>query len=1440
MLALSCAASALELFDDFNDNSLDTSKWGTWTSHSTLNQSVTEANMELTLEAGGTLYTQMSFDPVNPGGVTASGDITLNQLSDRLFFYTHGGTLGTEDNERHGGLRWQIFGGPGSGVHLDEVRLRNHITGSVSFNEDMNTLQGIVAGQTLLHFTMFADGTSATFEITPATNDTSGASGQFLASATGLQTLSWIHPERYVMFQNNGANNVFMNMDDLRISAAPEPVVHPVITDVYRADMGAMQFDSVAGVDYKLQYLAEGTTNLWFETGAFAAGTGGTMHLFDPAGYSSNKTYRIVPSTFVDPVGPSVLICSPKGTLTPHVDLQWLKDLHGAGFEPDYLDHHQDFSWARISQYNVLIIYGCPAAAANAGFQFPATGPRLAEYNSLIEDFLAAGGGVFMMVHTDNGDSRVRTLTEPWGARLPIEWYVESDGSKIEPLPRMRGGSHESLVLVDQVAASPISTGGERLWLPYGRRWNASWNGPIAVDTNWQVVVKGSATSSTDPGVQEPHPLPLPPDPLIRPGGVLEPDLLAIREYGNGRIVFCTQGPMWSVGQGTHWLYDRHCLSAGFNSIPSDFEALIFNALDWLAAPSITSGNVGGYDADIARFDPPNLSPSVFAQFNPHVWQNSELDMSQPSGGGTLYRGLIGAQTALTGGSGTVLDYANAARSAGLDFVVFMEQFDMLTFGELTALGTDCTANSDGTLLLLPGYTIDSNIGNHLFFTGHSLPWPTPLTLTGPGNTLLNIQYQDSQGVYGVNSAVLNWILAHGRYNPGQMIGYYNFDDPRAMQIPDLKGCSANAVRFYDQGTLVEDRTQDFIDSAEGTLTQLPVAVNVVRSPQELTQEAQSGNALTYAHGNSLTTLVADALRWNSQYDALNVYASDGPVIEKWTQAFRAVTYGAEPFVVNSDLMPADLHVTAAAGLQEIRVLNGNRLVRRFLPGGATSFRQILQLPGLVQQNLVLEVEDLQGGKTVGYPLRCWKEGSFGIAYCGDHVNDCGRQYLARGIGIFQTHRYPDFNGGLTWDGGPKGLRPIIHFDQNHPRVRSNLGEEGEKRHNIPILEFNDDQAIVLRSPVPEVYDPMIPHVNAWHTYGPKDPATQLTAVRRYTEFNQPLTGVAGTGWAAIGDRSGAAVANFECDLTFLQNLTINEMRLLRTQWYSPRTATLVIGRNTPVERPISGTGAIVERVDTGEWFGFYSPESYNNALFVNRGEPVEVRVNFDPSGTFYVWVTADLAGQAVATDEMHHYELFSVNEPLDAESGIPRFERILGYLAQPEGMQVLQGARLPGDEFIDVQADAVNHQVELQVPAPTNAIGITIPVRVHGLNQNWSAGMYQIKGHSTGYYTDGEDEYTSLGFDFDSRVYAALFPDQVPLTHVVIGHPIVCDDPGLMLEVIPRADALGNYTWHVAANNPTDNPITATFQQAMTLRGLSFATQQHMIPAGGYLVLQL
>lgn len=1207
-------------------------------------------------------------------------------------------------------------------------------------------------------------------------------------------------------------------------------------------DAREITFPSTFGKQYQPQYSDDGGTT-WFNFGEVLTGSGGTDSAFDIA--VPGRQWQVLEVT-TPGAGPAVLVCAPQGTTGGYVDLDWLTDLYLLGFKPDYLDAHADFTWSRISQYNVLILYGSPAPDASKAMAFLSAGPRQAEYISLIEQFLAAGGGVFMMVHTDNGDKHVRPLIEPWGARLPLEWYVESDPSKIEPFPRMRN-DQEAMCLVDQVLPSPISSGTEKVWLPYGLAGadNSSWTGPISVSPVWQVVVKGSATSLTDPLDDQVPPIPLPPDPLIRPGGVTEPELMALRDYGNGRIVLCSQWPVFTIGQGTKWLYNRRCLSQGINGIPSDFEAITINALNWLAAPSLAGGNVGGYQANLARLEPPNNDPSVFAEFPATPWPAHALDMSQPSDSRQGFVGLIGARTSRTGGTGTVLDYANAAKQVNLDFVVFMESFPQLTQAELTSLGAECLQHSDSTVLLIPGYTIDSNIGNHLFFSGHNLPWPTPLVLTGPGETLLNIQFQEDNGNWGVNDAVLDWILAdHDRYN-GQMVGYYNFDDPRAMQMPDLKLCSAQAIRFYDQGVLVEDQTQAFIDSAEGTITQSPVSVNLVDSPAELIAEVQSGNSLTHARATSLSALPDETLRWNSQYDAPSLYASDGPTIHAWTKTDRAIVYGSEPFVVNLEMMAADLDVSAPAGLQEIKVWNGNRLIRRMLPNGVTSYRQILQLPSVVQQNLVLEVVDNQGGKAISYPLRSWKSGSMSVVYCGDHVNDCGRQYLSRGTGIFQSQRYPLFDAGHSWDGGPRGERPSVHFSRNSPSLNSSLGTEGgDSLHNIPIMEFGDDQAIVVRSTLDEVYDPMIPHVNPWHTYGPIDPSLLLGAVRQYTEYNRPLSGVRGTGWGAIGDRTGAVVANFKCDVTFKQGLTVNQLTLIQSNWYPPRpNIFLITGTPNIVVRNLhTYQFNISTRIRTGEWFGIYSSEAYNNVLFINRGEDVRINLLRGGSQSYLLHVDADLQSQSVSASEERQYELFSISDPLDvANFGQARFEDIMDYLSQPEGMEVLQGARLVTPGFFDVDTANPDTPVELRIPRPTDPMQLTLPVRVSGLNRNWSAGLLQIDGHTTAYYTDGQNEYTSLGFDFDGRVYAALYPDQAATTHVLIGHPIVCDNPDVIIEVIPRSDAAGNFTWHVAVNNPTDSVmVNVTFSQGMSLPGLNFPNQTITLLEGTYQVLQL
>ena len=152
------------------------------------------------------------------------------------------------------------------------------------------------------------------------------------------------------------------------------------------------------------------------------------------------------------------------------------------------------------------------------------------------------------------------------------------------------------------------------------------------------------------------------------------------------------------------------------------------------------SEEVGGYRAKAERLASPNQDPEKRKELNPPLWTEELLDITRPPETDPVFRGLIGARSAFSIGRGTVGEYAAAAREAGLDFVAFLEDFTELTPEELKQLNETCRVHSGDDLLLVPGYTIDSNIGNHMFLTGYDLPWPRDDCLTGPRKQKMMIQ----------------------------------------------------------------------------------------------------------------------------------------------------------------------------------------------------------------------------------------------------------------------------------------------------------------------------------------------------------------------------------------------------------------------------------------------------------------------------------------------------------------------------------------------------------------------------------------------------------------------------------------------------------------------------------------------------------------------------
>src|SRR5262249_26049753 len=199
-------------------------------------------------------------------------------------------------------------------------------------------------------------------------------------------------------------------------------------------------------------------------------------------------------------------------------------------------------------------------------------------------------------------------------------------------------------------------------------------------------------------------PYPPPPHALVRPGGVAAPPLFAIRQAGNGRLALVSQWPTYSLGAGTKWLYDREVLSKGLNGKTSDFGRLLQNTFHWLADPSLSAETLGGYRTPAHRLQPPNARDVGKNQFREPLQLSAAQTSGTPAAQPVLLRGLIGAQTRLSGGQGTVADYAAAARQAGLDFVVFLEDFAALDATGLAQLKAECTQQSGAYLTLYPGY----------------------------------------------------------------------------------------------------------------------------------------------------------------------------------------------------------------------------------------------------------------------------------------------------------------------------------------------------------------------------------------------------------------------------------------------------------------------------------------------------------------------------------------------------------------------------------------------------------------------------------------------------------------------------------------------------------------------------------------------------------------
>lgn len=1142
---------------------------------------------------------------------------------------------------------------------------------------------------------------------------------------------------------------------------------------------------------------------------------------------------------------PSILFCSGGIDRSPFLHLTYLQELHKKGFEVDYIESYkqlQNLTPERLSQYNVIVI--------NTTKKSPFRGIDESldqNFVPMIIDFVKKGGGMLIMAqHPNHIDD---SLFEAFGIKIGAGTIKENNPEKIGKLSNYP--IKLPLFYTSNIAESPVSKGVNGIWYPAHGRHDCGMTYPLVLDSNWQDVVSTSTSSEAVPMKRDKSSSKIINE-ISEP--IKSPTIFAIRKFGKGRIAIAAMYPQFSIGAGTGFTFNREVLSKGVKGKPSNFENLLDNTYRWLAQTSLKNKAVGGYKTREEVLVSSNKRFQALEKFK----KNHTLKKNQYSKNYTpkTFKGIIGAHSSLSDGKGTVSEYAEAAKQAGIDFVVFCESFTNMNEKKYRQLHEECKKYSDKDVAMIPGFSIKNNIGNHTFFIhdGTNWPngkskWPDQSFLTGEKKNILELQTTDKNGKFTGydNKNAFNYFLKHPKGN--NSVGYFNWaDSGKGMRIPHLRLYSLAAIRYHKNGKLIEDLTDEYLVTIQSTKPPFPISYNEVYSPDELLKEVKSGNALTYVNAGNIAG-ISTALSWARGSTA---YLSDGPVIYWHPCRHGPMTFGAEEFSVRNALLPLGFGASSIAGLKSITIYNGTDLFRHFKLNGEKEFRETLFINAMVAKNLVMIVEDINGKKAISGHRYFKKFDERMVSYCGDHVNSGYMRSFhgPGGLPVCPSPILPVKETGFTWDGGGgfSGTNPLVFFSSSRPVLYTDLGNESGARFNqIPIMETTDEGLVATASNQDELFSEKLVRVtNPWHTFGPTGGPSQLMEyTQRFKEYFPPVTQVENPAW--MGVRIGNRPCIFREEFTFKKDFTITQLRLLTEGAGKPEFEYwVVIGRKPDrIEKTIKAGDlkkAEISRLDHGDWFGVFSPDMANSHLFVINRTPITLMVsNKNKHGWLKIMADfgwpAKIREKQVKKGDKYNFELFSLNSSLDVASKTAEdLQKLRSYLHQPENLKLLRGTRTDTAGVVEFKPD--NNAIELSLPKPKENLHMTLPIKITGLNRNWTAGLFQKQGYVLGNYGTGENRYRGLGLDLDGSAHFPLYPDLAENTHVLAGHPVAADENGsaLKINVVPLSEK--PFKWHIDVNNPTDKTITTKLSNAMDLPNLNLPKTKLTIKPGEYKVL--
>jgi hypothetical protein len=572
-----------------------------------------------------------------------------------------------------------------------------------------------------------------------------------------------------------------------------------------------------------------------------------------------------------------------------------------------------------LKQFSVALITDTtrldPAAAKFDSLA--ATEPMIEALGQTLTSYVEQGGNLWIFGrsthHMGSPDAlnAMNVILKPWDAQVAHEM--------------IRDPKHEAnqarywryrYFYTDNVAKDPLTQGTRGIWSP--NQIMVGITSPLEIGKEWTPLIRAMKGAGSDQVVSDNG---YPFDNGL-PGKQKEGVIAAVRRLGQGRVVLTGWGATIPFFGYQHLVWDDVMPTAGLGKSKSDWFTFFGHSLAVLAAGA---KNVGGYSGGpIVRQEP---SPSIIRDWNavkPGV-------PSQP-----LFKGVIGASTSLSDGSGTVADYVKVAQEMGLNWIIFTEDLQRISEEGFKQLVAECQAASSEDFAAIPGLKYLEVNNNHKIIVGPTC-WPKPTKLHLPDKTIYD--------------PVFLW------FESGVPLhAYYDIKDNNYPPYA-YRGYNALAVVSFEEGRQMEDATAAYLDNNHHGDLLTPLALNLTRAPEAL----RKASFFYYAPANKLADWVKVVGREYDRYGGWGQgFISSGPRIRQWEAVNGHRFTAGRWYVPGTERWRVALKCEADAPLKTVEILENQQVIRTYRPSGNT-FEVYLDEVHDRQKVLVARVTDQEG-----------------------------------------------------------------------------------------------------------------------------------------------------------------------------------------------------------------------------------------------------------------------------------------------------------------------------------------------------------------------------------------------------------------------------------------------------------------------------------------------